>query len=307
MFVDMNTEDLAVQTGRIEFNIFDVSEFDNFDRNVVLLIHLSFDVVLLSVVHRAGDYHRAVHMWIFAESTQQLLLQKRVDCEDSWPEFWDISSAGHVSAGDTSLITARIMVAPSSGSNSLKEYLKRYETNADEEKKKKKKKKTKTKIDMNGVLLVDEDHVWQKPVQVEEEDDKMFHLWLQDTDGSVIPPPVPLSSEHVSDDGIYLLENGEDCFIYVGGSVDPDITQKLFSVSSFSEIPSQLVLQQYGNPLLKKLNEDVNAEAEAYHSLPAIKKKRLKLEALDKIQKTFDTHVGVWWTVNIPACLAIAA
>lgn len=64
------------------------------------------------------------------------------------------------------------MVAPSSGSNSLKEYLKKYETNADEEKKKKKKKKTKTKPDMNGVLLVDEDPVWQKPVQVEEEDDE---------------------------------------------------------------------------------------------------------------------------------------
>lgn len=56
----------------------------------------------------------------------------------------------------------------------------------------------------------------------------MFCLWLQDTDGSAIPPPIPLSSEHVSDDGIYLLENGEDCLIYVGGSVDPDITQKLF-------------------------------------------------------------------------------
>ncbi|GJS66842.1 BUD13 protein [Tanacetum coccineum] len=65
------------------------------------------------------------------------------------------------------------MVAPSSGSNSLKEYLKRYETNADEEKKKKKKKKkTKTKPDMSGVLLVDEDPVWQKQVQAEEEDDE---------------------------------------------------------------------------------------------------------------------------------------
>ena len=64
------------------------------------------------------------------------------------------------------------MVAPSSGSNSLKEYLKKYETNADEEKKKKKKKKkTKTKPDMNGVLLVDEDPVWQKQVQVEEDDE----------------------------------------------------------------------------------------------------------------------------------------
>ncbi|KAL8209921.1 hypothetical protein R6Q57_006653 [Mikania cordata] len=60
-----------------------------------------------SAVHRDGDYHRAVHIWIFAESTQQLLLQKRTECKDSWPGLWDISSAGHVSAGDTSLITAR--------------------------------------------------------------------------------------------------------------------------------------------------------------------------------------------------------
>ncbi|PWA76984.1 nudix hydrolase [Artemisia annua] len=60
-----------------------------------------------SAVHRDGDYHRAVHVWIFAESTQQLLLQKRADFKDSWPGLWDISNAGHVSAGDTSLITAR--------------------------------------------------------------------------------------------------------------------------------------------------------------------------------------------------------
>ena len=31
-------------------------------------------------------------------------------------------------------------------------------------------------------------------------------------------------------------------FVYVGGSVDPDITQKLFGLSSFSEIPSQVHL-----------------------------------------------------------------
>ncbi|XP_051119713.1 nudix hydrolase 3-like [Andrographis paniculata] len=58
-------------------------------------------------VHRDGDYHRAVHVWIFAESTQELLLQKRSDCKDSWAGLWDISSAGHISAGDSSLVTAR--------------------------------------------------------------------------------------------------------------------------------------------------------------------------------------------------------
>ncbi|GKC76143.1 hypothetical protein Tco_1126917, partial [Tanacetum coccineum] len=39
--------DLAVQTGRFEFSIFDSFEFDNFDRNEVLLIHSSFNAALL--------------------------------------------------------------------------------------------------------------------------------------------------------------------------------------------------------------------------------------------------------------------
>lgn len=59
------------------------------------------------LVHKDGDYHRSVHVWIYSESTQELLLQRRADCKDSWPGLWDISSAGHISAGDSSLITAR--------------------------------------------------------------------------------------------------------------------------------------------------------------------------------------------------------
>ncbi|KAJ9189883.1 hypothetical protein P3X46_001134 [Hevea brasiliensis] len=57
--------------------------------------------------HRDGDYNRAVHVLIFAESTQELLLQRRADSKDSWPGLWDISSAGHISAGDSSLVSAR--------------------------------------------------------------------------------------------------------------------------------------------------------------------------------------------------------
>ncbi|XP_023521089.1 BUD13 homolog [Cucurbita pepo subsp. pepo] len=55
---------------------------------------------------------------------------------------------------------------------SLKEYLKRYETNTDEDKKKKKKKKraaTATKPNALGVLVVDEDPVWQKQIVIEED------------------------------------------------------------------------------------------------------------------------------------------
>ncbi|KAL5070735.1 hypothetical protein RYX36_021622 [Vicia faba] len=75
---------------------------------------------------------------------------------------------------------------------------------------------------------------------------------------SVVPSFLPLSSEHISDDGIYLLENGHDCLIYAGESVNPDIVRKLFGVSTVDEIPTHFVLQQFDNPLSKKLNEVVN-------------------------------------------------
>ncbi|KAL5194661.1 Protein transport protein Sec24-like [Glycine soja] len=80
----------------------------------------------------------------------------------------------------------------------------------------------------------------------------------KEDDDSVIPPFLPLSSEHISDDGIYLLENGHDCLIYVGDSVNPDIVQKLFGVATVDKVPTLFVLQQYDNPLSKKLNEVVN-------------------------------------------------
>ncbi|XP_026454740.1 nudix hydrolase 3-like [Papaver somniferum] len=60
-----------------------------------------------SHVHRDGDYHRAVHVWIYAETTGELLVQRRADNKDSYPGLWDISSAGHISAGDSSLVSAR--------------------------------------------------------------------------------------------------------------------------------------------------------------------------------------------------------
>ncbi|KAG5248953.1 serine carboxypeptidase [Salix suchowensis] len=56
------------------------------------------------------------------------------------------------------------------GSKSLKEYLKKYGSNDQEDEKKVKKKKKKVKPIASGVLVVDEDPVWQKPVKIEEEE-----------------------------------------------------------------------------------------------------------------------------------------
>jgi len=55
-----------------------------------------------SEVHRDGDWHRAVHIWIMND-VGQLLIQKRSSQKDSHPNEWDISSAGHLSAGETTM------------------------------------------------------------------------------------------------------------------------------------------------------------------------------------------------------------
>ncbi|KAF2301548.1 hypothetical protein GH714_025728 [Hevea brasiliensis] len=38
---------------------------------------------------------------------ERAALQRRADSKDSWPGLWDISSAGHIFAGDSSLVSAR--------------------------------------------------------------------------------------------------------------------------------------------------------------------------------------------------------
>ncbi|XP_059451027.1 protein transport protein SEC24 C-like [Corylus avellana] len=86
----------------------------------------------------------------------------------------------------------------------------------------------------------------------------IHNLSPKDNAESLVPTVIPLSSEHVNEEGIYLLENGEDGLIYIGNSVDSNILQQLFGISSPNEIPTQFVLQQYDNPLSQKLNDLVN-------------------------------------------------
>jgi isopentenyldiphosphate isomerase len=57
------------------------------------------------LVHRDGDWHKTVHVWI-KNYKGELLLQKRSSEKESFPDLWDISSAGHVQAGQTSISAA---------------------------------------------------------------------------------------------------------------------------------------------------------------------------------------------------------
>lgn len=56
-----------------------------------------------SMVHRNGDFHRTVHIWIVRKRPDKgsdVLLQKRSKNKDAYPGCYDISSAGHIHAGD---------------------------------------------------------------------------------------------------------------------------------------------------------------------------------------------------------------
>lgn len=57
-----------------------------------------------SDVHSKGLWHRSVHVWII--SSGKVLLQKRSNNKESYPGMWDISAAGHISAGEDALSTA---------------------------------------------------------------------------------------------------------------------------------------------------------------------------------------------------------
>jgi len=48
--------------------------------------------------HENGAWHRNVHIWIY-NPKGEVLIQKRSEKKSTYPGLWDISSAGHVSAG----------------------------------------------------------------------------------------------------------------------------------------------------------------------------------------------------------------
>lgn len=55
--------------------------------------------------HIDGDWHLAAHVW-FINPKEELLIQRRSKTKINHPNMWDISVAGHVSAGEDSKTSA---------------------------------------------------------------------------------------------------------------------------------------------------------------------------------------------------------
>ena len=55
---------------------------------------------LKSKAHKKGYFHPTVHVWFYTKFGK-VLLQKRGANKQTFPNFWDVSVAGHVTAGES--------------------------------------------------------------------------------------------------------------------------------------------------------------------------------------------------------------
>lgn len=62
--------------------------------------------ILKSVAHKTGKWHGAIHIIIINKDATRTLLQKRCAEKKLYPNMWDIAVGGHISAGETAILTA---------------------------------------------------------------------------------------------------------------------------------------------------------------------------------------------------------
>lgn len=71
-------------------------------------------VMTKAEVHAQGAWHRAAHVWV-QNDQGHLLLQLRSPHKENDPNLWDVSVAGHVSAGESPRLSAQREVAEEIG------------------------------------------------------------------------------------------------------------------------------------------------------------------------------------------------
>ena len=78
-----------------------MEEFDVLDENG----EFTGEIVERDKAHSEGMMHRAVVLFL-VNSKKQILLQKRSLKKKKWPGYWDVTSGGHVDAGELGLFSA---------------------------------------------------------------------------------------------------------------------------------------------------------------------------------------------------------
>ncbi|EFO26433.2 Sec23/Sec24 trunk domain-containing protein [Loa loa] len=68
------------------------------------------------------------------------------------------------------------------------------------------------------------------------------------------PPRLHLSFEHISRDGVYLLDTGSYVYIYISSNVESSIIKRLFDVNTFEKIDDDNTFEALDNPLSNRVH-----------------------------------------------------
>ncbi|CAG8704929.1 21443_t:CDS:10 [Gigaspora margarita] len=83
-------------------------------------------------------------------------------------------------------------------------------------------------------------------------------------DGIIMPPSLNLSSEKLERHGAYLLEDGQNIFIWLGRQVVPQLCMDLLNVRSYEEVRSgKVTLLQLDNPFSQQVNAIIGKTRES--------------------------------------------
>ncbi|XP_044766723.1 protein transport protein Sec24C isoform X2 [Coccinella septempunctata] len=110
---------------------------------------------------------------------------------------------------------------------------------------------------------------------------------IHDLDGSShdIPPPIRCSIEKMTDQGVYLLENGIHMFMWIGLGANPEFIQKLFGVPSAIQVNiEQFKLPELDNPVslaVRNIIEEIRIQRHRHMRLTLVRQ-REKLEPVFK-------------------------
>ncbi len=63
-------------------------------------------IVNKDIAHKKKLLHPVVHIWIY-NSNKEILIQKRAKDKKFYPNHWDVSCAGHISANESFLLSAK--------------------------------------------------------------------------------------------------------------------------------------------------------------------------------------------------------
>lgn len=107
--------------------------------------------------------------------------------------------------------------------------------------------------------------------------------------GVILPPPLPLTSERLERHGLYLIEDGQTIFIWVGRDAVPQLVMDVFDLSTYDVLRGgkvSLAVVADGNQLVT--NPSIQA------TLPLLEKSfSQRINAI--IDKTREMRRGPYW------------